>query len=209
MSIGIVGLGYVGLPLAVAFAEEGIDVVALDVDRGKVDAIGRGESYIEDVPSERLAATGDRLRATTRYADLSDCEAVLICVPTPLTHNREPDLGPLLDSGRMLGQVLKAGQLVVLESTTYPGTTREQLAPLLEESGLGAGRDFHLAFSPERVDPGRTDFTMRTTPKLIGGLTQAGGGPAQGAHRGGWDHVGRVSTPPGAGTAQPPRDNFP
>jgi UDP-N-acetyl-D-glucosamine dehydrogenase len=109
MSIGIVGLGYVGLPLAVAFAEEGLDVVALDVDRTKVDAIARGDSYIEDVPSERLAAVADRLRPTTRYADLAETEAVLICVPTPLTHNREPDLGPLLDTGRMLGQVLRAG----------------------------------------------------------------------------------------------------
>ena len=195
MSIGIVGLGYVGLPLAVAFAEEGIDVVALDVDRAKVDAIGRGESYVEDVTSERLGAVTDRLRATTRYADLAEAEAVLICVPTPLTHNREPDLGPLLDAGRMLGQVLKAGQLVVLESTTYPGTTREQLAPLLEESGLGAGRDFHLAFSPERVDPGRTDFTMRTTPKVVGGLTEACGDRAEELYGRVCDHVVRVSTP--------------
>jgi UDP-N-acetyl-D-glucosamine dehydrogenase len=195
MSIGIVGLGYVGLPLAVAFAEEGLDVVALDVDRTKVDAIGRGDSYIEDIPSERLAAVADRLRPTTRYADLSQTEAVLICVPTPLTHNREPDLGPLLDTGRMLGQVLRAGQLVVLESTTYPGTTREQLAPLLEESGLGAGRDFHLAFSPERVDPGRTDFTMRTTPKIVGGLTAACGDRAEELYGRVCDHVVRVSTP--------------
>src|SRR3954470_1623821 len=195
MSIGIVGLGYVGLLLAVAFAEEDLDVVALDVDRTKVDAIGRGESYIEDVASERLAAVASRIRATTRYADLAETEAVLICLPTPLTQNREPDLGPLLDGGRMLGQVLKAGQLVVLESTTYPGTTREQLAPLLEESGLGAGRDFHLAFSPERVDPGRTDFTMRTTPKLVGGLTEACGDRAEELYGRVCDHVVRVSTP--------------
>src|SRR3954467_14381682 len=195
MSIGIVGLGYVGLPLAVAFAEEGIDVVALDVDRSKVEAIGRGESYIEDVASERLAAVADRIRATTRYADLAEAEAVLICVPTPLPHNREPALGPLLDSGRMLGQVLQAGQLVVLESTTYPGTTREQLGPLLEESGLGAGTDFHLAFSPERVDPGRTDYTMRTTPKLVGGLTEACGDAAEELYGRVCDHVVRVSTP--------------
>src|SRR3954454_6049636 len=195
MSIGIVGLGYVGLPLAVAFAEEGLDVVALDVDRTKVDAIGRGESYIEDVASERLAAVASRIRATPRYADLAETEAVLICLPTPLTQNREPDLGPLLDGGRMLGQVLRAGQLVVLESTTYPGTTREQLAPLLEESGLGAGRDFHLAFSPERVDPGRTDYTLRTTPKLIGGLTEACGDRAEELYGRVCDDVVRVSTP--------------
>src|SRR3954471_8720014 len=195
MSIGIVGLGYVGLPLAVAFAEEGIDVVALDVDRAKVDAIGRGESYIEDVPSERLRAVNGLLHPTTHSAHLAEADAVLICVPPPLTHNREPDLGPLLDAGRSLGAVLRAGQLVVLESTTYPGTTREQLAPLLEESGLGAGRDFHLAFSPERVDPGRTDYTLRTTPKVVGGLTEACGDAAEELYGRVCDHVVRVSTP--------------
>ena len=173
MSIGIVGLGYVGLPLAVAFAEEDHDVVAVDVDARKVTAIRAGESYVEDITSERLAAVGSRIRATGRYADLAGAEAVIMCVPTPLTGNREPDLGPLMDSSRAVASVLQAGQLVVLESTTYPGTTREQLVPLLEESGLGAGRDFNVAFSPERVDPGRTDYTLRTTPKVVGGLTVA------------------------------------
>ncbi len=173
MSVGIVGLGYVGLPLAVAFAEEGMDVVGVDVDSRKVQAIAAGESYIEDIPSERLAAVGGRIRATTRYADLAETEAILICVPTPLTPNREPELGPLLSAARGVADNLRAGQLVVLESTTYPGTTRERLAPVLEESGLTAGEDVFVAFSPERVDPGRTDFTLRTTPKVIGGLTPA------------------------------------
>jgi UDP-N-acetyl-D-glucosamine dehydrogenase len=173
MSIGIVGLGYVGLPLAVAFAEAGHDVVGLDVDQRKIAAIRAGDSYIEDISCERLRAVDGRISATTRYGDLAGTEAILIAVPTPLTHNREPDLGPLLDSARAVASVLQAGQLVVLESTTYPGTTREQLVPLLEESGLKAARDFHLAFSPERVDPGRTDFTLRTTPKVVGGLTDA------------------------------------
>jgi UDP-N-acetyl-D-glucosamine dehydrogenase len=172
-SVGIIGLGYVGLPLAVAFAQEGCDVVAVDVDARKIEAIEAGESYIEDVPSVLLQEVSERIHATTRYARLVRTDAVLMCVPTPLTANREPDLQPLIDSTRALAEVLQADQLVVLESTTYPGTTRERVAPLLEESGLIAGQDFHLAFSPERVDPGRTDFTLRNTPKVVGGLTEA------------------------------------
>jgi UDP-N-acetyl-D-glucosamine dehydrogenase len=171
MRIGVVGLGYVGLPLAVAFCEAGHQVVGVDADARVVEAIADSRSHIEDIPSERLAAVSDRLQATTRYADLAGQEAVVIAVPTPLNRNREPDLGPLLGSGTALAGVLQAGQLVVLESTTYPGTTRERLAPMLEESGLAAGRDFNLAFSPERIDPGRTDYTLRTTPKVVGGLT--------------------------------------
>jgi UDP-N-acetyl-D-glucosamine dehydrogenase len=170
---GVVGLGYVGLPLAVALAEAGLTVIGVDVDPRKIEAIAAGESYIEDISSERLRAVSDRLTATKRYADLSGAGTVVIAVPTPLNRNREPDLGPLLSAGRGLSAVLQRGQLVVLESTTYPGTTREQLGPLLEESGLKAGRDFNLAFSPERIDPGRTDFQMHNTPKIIGGLTEA------------------------------------
>jgi UDP-N-acetyl-D-glucosamine dehydrogenase len=195
MSIGIVGLGYVGLPLAVSFAEEGIEVVALDVDQSKLDAIGAGESYIEDVPSERLQAVAGRIAPTADWADLAAVEAVLICVPTPLTGNREPDLRPLLDSAERMGGVLRRGQLVVLESTTYPGTTREQLVPLLERSGMVAGEDFHVAFSPERVDPGRTDYTLRTTPKIVGGLTPACGDAAEAMYGRVCDHLVRVKTP--------------
>jgi len=169
----VVGLGYVGLPLGVAFAEEGHEVVGIDTDARRVNGVNAGESHIEDIPSARLAAVVGRLTATTDYGRLADCDAVLIAVPTPLTRNREPDLGPLLASARALAGVLREGQLVVLESTTYPGTTREQLVPLLEESGLSAGSDFNVAFSPERVDPGRTDYTLRTTPKIVGGLTPA------------------------------------
>ena len=171
MKIGIIGLGYVGLPLGVAFAEAGHEVVGLDTDPRKISAIQDGKSYIEDITSERLAAVSEQLRATARYADLSKADAVIIAVPTPLTRNREPDLGAIVSAGRSLAGVLQEGQLVVLESTTYPGTTRERLVPLLEESGLAAGRDFHVAFSPERVDPGRTDYTLRTTPKVVAGLT--------------------------------------
>ena len=171
--VGVVGLGYVGLPLGVAFAEEGHAVVGVDTDQRRVASVAAGESHIEDIASERLRSVSARLTATTDYERLADCDAVLIAVPTPLTRNREPDLGPLLSSARALARVLREGQLIVLESTTYPGTTREQLVPLLEESGLAAGRDFNVAFSPERVDPGRTDYTLRNTPKIVGGLTPA------------------------------------
>jgi UDP-N-acetyl-D-glucosamine dehydrogenase len=172
MKVGIIGLGYVGLPLAIAFAEEGHDVVGLDADGRKVEALRAGRSYIEDVPTETVAAVAERLQATADYGDLADCDAVLICVPTPLTQSREPDLTYLIDSATSLSAVLTKDQLVVLESTTYPGTTRERLRPILEESGLAAGRDFHLAFSPERIDPGRTDYTIRTTPKIVGGISE-------------------------------------
>jgi UDP-N-acetyl-D-glucosamine dehydrogenase len=172
MRTGIVGLGYVGLPLAVAFAEAGSEVVCLDADPRKVQALGEGRSYVEDIGDEALAAIADRLRPTSDHADLSSCDAIVICVPTPLTGSREPDLTYLLDAATALSGVLQPEQLVVLESTTYPGTTRERLVPILEESGLAVGRDFHLAFSPERIDPGRTDYTVRTTPKLVGGITE-------------------------------------
>ncbi len=181
-----------------AFAHADCEVIAVDVDARKVDAINAGESYIEDVPSEVLAEVSERIHATTRYARLERADAVLICVPTPLTSNREPDLGPLLHSVGALAEVLQAGQLVVLESTTYPGTTRERVAPLLEESGLQAGRDFHLAFSPERVYPGRTDFTLRNTPKVLGGLTPACTEQARGVYALVCDEVVSVSSPEAA-----------
>lgn len=195
MSIGIIGLGYVGLPLVVAFAEAGDDVIGLDTDQRKVEAIRGGSSYIEDISSERLQAVAARVTATTRYEDLAGAEALIICVPTPLTSNREPDLGPLLASGRSLGQVLQDGQMVILESTTYPGTTREQLVPLLEESGLRAGVDFNVAFSPERVDPGRSDYTLQNTPKVLGGLTEDCGDRAEALYGRVCDEIVRVATP--------------
>jgi UDP-N-acetyl-D-glucosamine dehydrogenase len=173
MSIGIVGLGYVGLPLAMEFAEAGFDVIGVDVDAGKVGALRAGRSHVEDIPEARVQAALDRCSFTTRFVELHEAEAVLICVPTPLNANREPDLGPLLGAARSLAAVLRRDQIIVLESTTFPGTTREHLVPLLEESGLAAGEDFSLAFSPERVDPGRTDYTIANTPKIVGGLTAA------------------------------------
>jgi UDP-N-acetyl-D-glucosamine dehydrogenase len=197
-TVGIIGLGYVGLPLAVAFAEEGCDVIAVDLDAHKVQSLKQGESYVEDVPSERLLKVLDKITPVDAYRELGGADAVLMCVPTPLTPNREPDLGPLVDSARALAGVLKAGQLVVLESTTYPGTTRDRVAPLLEGSGLTAGQDFHLAFSPERVDPGRTDYTLRTTPKVLGGLTDACADRAEALYGLVCDRVVRVSSPEAA-----------
>lgn len=203
MKIGIVGLGYVGLPLAVAFAEAGHEVVGLDTDSGKIEALGEGRSYVEDIPDAALAALEGRLRATSDHGELSSCEAMIVCVPTPLTGDREPDLSYLTDSATALAGVLRAGQLVVLESTTYPGTTRERLQPILEQgSGLSAGNDFHLAFSPERIDPGRTDYTVRTTPKLVGGVTPACAERARELYELICDEVVVLSTPEAAELAK-------
>src|SRR5436309_13401118 len=196
MKVGIIGMGYVGLPLAVAFVEAGHEVYGVELDPVRVAALHRGESYVEDITSERLQAVGASLHATTRYADLAQTNAVVIAVPTPLTRNREPDLSALEDSARRLGEVLQEGQLVVLESTTYPGTTREKLVPILEErSGLHAGEDFNVAFSPERVDPGRTDYTLRNTPKVVGGLTPACTERALALYADVCDHLVPVSGP--------------
>lgn len=171
--MGIVGLGYVGLPLAVTFAEGGVPVLGLDAVQQKVDQVNAGNSYIEDVPSGRLGPLVERglITATTSWDELRSVDSVIICLPTPLTEHREPDLSAVLGAAESLAPRLRPGHLVVLESTTYPGTTRDEVAPVLERSGLSAGRDFHLAFSPERVDPGREDWTTATTPKVIGGLT--------------------------------------
>jgi UDP-N-acetyl-D-glucosamine dehydrogenase len=196
--VGVIGLGYVGLPLAVAFAQEGCEVLGVDLDPRKVEAIAAGDSYIEDVSSQALAAVAGRIAASTRYDELARADAILICVPTPLTRNREPDLAPLIGATRALAQVLRADQLVVLESTSFPGTTREHVAPLLEESGLLAGRDFHLAFSPERVDPGRTDFTIHNTPKVLGGLTEACAARAEALYSVICERIVRVSSPEAA-----------
>ncbi len=173
--VAIIGAGYVGLPLAVAFAQAGKRVVCIDTSAARVAAIGRGESDIEDVPASTLRPLVDNgmIEATGDYAAVADASAIVICVPTPLSENREPDLTIVRSATAMVQPHLRKGQLVVLESTTYPGTTREELRPILEQGGLEAGTDFHLAMSPERIDPGRTDWTIRTTPKVVGGLTPA------------------------------------
>ena len=199
MSVGVIGLGYVGLPLVVGFAEAGDDVVAVDVDPRKVAAIKAGDSYIEDISSERLQAVLPLIHATSHYQPLARTDAVLICVPTPLNANREPDLSALDAAGRALGQVLQRGQLVVLESTTYPGTTRERLVPLLEEeSELQVGEEVNVAFSPERVDPGRTDYTLKNTPKVVGGMTQQCAERAAELYGKVCDQIVRLSSPEAA-----------
>jgi UDP-N-acetyl-D-glucosamine dehydrogenase len=173
--IGIVGLGYVGLPLAVAFAEEGFRVVGVDVDPAKVDALNRGESYVEDVSSAILDTIirDGRLTASTDYAVLAGVDAISICVPTPLRKTKDPDISYIVDATESIAANIPVGggRLIVLESTTYPGTTEEIILPRLSRDGCRVGEDFFLAFSPERIDPGRTDYTVRTTPKVIGGVT--------------------------------------
>jgi UDP-N-acetyl-D-glucosamine dehydrogenase len=198
VKVGIVGLGYVGLPLAVAFAEAGAEVVGVDVDSATVAGVRGGHSHIEDISEARLQAVLGRIEATTRYVELHECDAILVCVPTPLNKNREPDLGTLLSTAQSLAGVIKRGQVIALESTTFPGTTRDHLVPLLEESGLEAGRDFALAFSPERVDPGRTDYTIRSTPKVVGGLTPTCTERASGVYRLVCDEIVAVSSPEAA-----------
>jgi UDP-N-acetyl-D-glucosamine dehydrogenase len=173
-TIAIIGAGYVGVPLAEVFGQAGHTILLVETVPERVEMLNRGESYVDDVPSEslrKLVGAG-HLKATGDYDDLRDADAILIALPTPLSPQREPDLSIVLDSAREISTRLRPGQLVVLESTTYPGTTRERLLPILEESGLKAGEDFHLAFSPERVDPGREDWTTKTTPKVVGGLTE-------------------------------------
>ncbi len=172
-TVAVIGLGYVGLPLAVAFAEGGFRVIGIDVDPHKVEAIARGESYIPDVPSRQLVAVADRLSATADYAALGEADAAIICVPTPLNKTRDPDIRYVIAAGEGVAAHVHPGMLVVLESTTYPGTTEELLRPMLERSGLVVGRDLFLAFSPERIDPGRTDFVVHNTPKVVGGATPA------------------------------------
>ncbi len=173
--VAIIGLGYVGLPLAVVFAEAGFTVVGIDLDARKVDALTEGRSYIEDIPSERiqpLVAEG-RLSATTDFSVLAQCDAVSICVPTPLNKTGDPDISYIISASEQIARYLHPGMLIVLESTTYPGTTREVILPRLgsDANELRVGTDFFLCFSPERVDPGRTDWTTVNTPKVLGGMT--------------------------------------
>ena len=175
--VSILGLGYVGLPLAVVFAEAGFRVVGVDPVAEKVDMLLRGESYVLDVPSHKVAAlvASGRLTATTDFAVLEQADAVSICVPTPLRKTGDPDLSFIIAATEDLAKYVHPGMVVVLESTTYPGTTRELILPKLEQHGMVVGQDFYLAFSPERVDPGRTDWTTINTPKVVGGFTPACG----------------------------------
>lgn len=182
-TVGIIGLGYVGLPLSATFAEGGFDVIGFDVDRTKVTELAAGRSYIRHIPAERLSEilvaapsrSGRSFFPTDDFARLADCDAILICVPTPLTRNREPDLSYVTGTGETVARYLRPGQLVVLESTTYPGTTDDVLRPILEATGLRVGVDFHLAFSPEREDPNNPKFNTKTIPKVVGGSTRVCG----------------------------------
>jgi UDP-N-acetyl-D-glucosamine dehydrogenase len=174
-SVGIIGLGYVGLPLAVGFAQAGLAVKGVEQNPEKVTRVNAGDSYIDDVTSARLqvVVANGTLVASTEFSALKDCDAVVVCVPTPLTVNKAPDVSYIESVSRALVSYLHKGELVVLESTTYPGTTDEVMLPILESSGLKAGVDFYLAFSPERVDPGNAHYNTLNTPKVVGGLDPA------------------------------------
>ena len=171
--VGVIGLGYVGLPLAVEFAHKGLSTIGFEVDQSKADAINRGESYIGDVSSQAVSemVTASRFHATTDFAQLADCDAIIICVPTPLRKTKEPDISYILAASEEIQKRLRRGQLIILESTTYPGTTNEVLLPMLEARGFKLDEDFLLAFSPERVDPGNPQFQTHNIPKVVGGCT--------------------------------------
>ena len=194
--VGVVGLGYVGLPLAIVLAEAGYTVMGVDLDAAKVGALLRGESYIEDIPAATVAGLVQvgRLQASTDFARLADADGVSICVPTPLRKTGDPDLSFIVSAAQSLRPALHAGMVVILESTTYPGTTRELVLPELEATGLRVGQDLFLAFSPERVDPGRSDWTTKNTPKVIGGITPACTAVAAALYEGAMDSVVRVSS---------------
>jgi len=199
--VAVIGAGYVGVPLAATFGEAGQRVLLIDVQPALVDALNRGESHIEDVSDERLEAlvTAGTVVASTDYELVKQASAVLIALPTPLSRQREPDLSAIERAAASLAPVLQRDQVVVLESTTWPGTTREILRPILEEgSGLKAGVDFHLAMSPERVDPGREDWTTKTTPKVVGGINPESTKAAAEVYRSAIDTVHEVSTPDAA-----------
>jgi len=199
--VAVVGAGYVGVPLAATFAEAGCRVLLVDVLEDVVAALNRGESHITDVPSERLAPLVDQglVHATTSYEEVRNADAVLIALPTPLSEQREPDLSIVESAVRALAPVLREGQVVVLESTTWPGTTRELLQPILEQgSGLTVGDGFFLAMSPERVDPGREDWTTKTTPKVLGGITAECTRRAADVYRQAVDTVHELSSPEAA-----------
>ncbi|MFT9849650.1 nucleotide sugar dehydrogenase [Aneurinibacillus sp. REN35] len=174
-TIGVVGLGYVGLPLAVEKAKAGFDVIGFDVQKSKVDMVNQGINYIGDVVDDdlRTIVTGNKLKATSDFSFINEVDAVAICVPTPLDTYQQPDTSYVESSTREISRYLRPGILVVLESTTYPGTTEELVRPILEESGLVCGKDFFLAYSPERVDPGNKHFNTKNTPKVVGGVTES------------------------------------
>jgi UDP-N-acetyl-D-glucosamine dehydrogenase len=169
--LGVVGLGYAGLPLAILFADAGFPVTGIDLNEERVGWVNERRPYLVDVPTERYDAAGDRLSATSDYAAVSELDAVTICVPTPLSKTRTPDISHVVSAAESVARHLRPGQLVILQSTTYPGTTLEILLPILEDGGRKVGTDFFLGYAPERVDPGNEEWTVRTTPKLVAGVT--------------------------------------
>ncbi len=171
--VGVIGLGYVGLPLVMAFEKQGFNVIGFDLDEKKVVSLNEGKSYIKHIPSEHTAALrkNNRFHATKDFSLLRDVDCIIICVPTPLNKQREPDLSYVFNTTKTIAQYLQKGQLISLESTTYPGTTDEDMRAILEKTGMKAGKDFYLAFSPEREDPNNKDFTTSTIPKVVGGYT--------------------------------------
>ena len=195
--IGVVGLGYVGLPLAVEFGRSGLTAVGIDLDSRKVAAIQQGKSYIPDVPSADVAAlvSAGRLHATTDFGVVADLDTVNICVPTPLRKTKDPDMSYIVSAVEAIAKHLRPGTLVILESTTYPGTTEELVQPLLEDTGMRAGRDFFLAFSPERVDPGNGAYNTRNVPKVVGGVTPVCSELARALYAAAVDTVVPVSSP--------------
>src|SRR5918994_5153783 len=196
----VVGAGYVGVPLAYTLAAAGRSVLLIDISEDVVASLNRGESHIVDVPSHELAPLVERgqIRATKDYNELRRADAILIALPTPLSKQREPDLSIIISAAEQISVRLRNGHLVVLESTTYPRTTREVIQPILESTGLKAGSDFHLAFSPERVDPGNGTWTTKNVPKVVGGITPECTERAAQLYGGAVDTVHRVSTPEAA-----------
>jgi UDP-N-acetyl-D-glucosamine dehydrogenase len=194
-NVGIIGLGYVGLPLARAFAGAGFSVHGFDVDQNKIDQLNRGESYLKQIPGDWILERkkAGKFNATSDFRSLRQMHAIIICVPTPISRNREPDLSYIEKTAHEIRQYLDRGQLIVLESTTFPGTTEEVVQPILEESGLEAGQDFFLAFSPEREDPGNRKFGTQNIPKLVGGIDPSSGELAAELYRGSIDEVIQVS----------------
>jgi UDP-N-acetyl-D-glucosamine dehydrogenase len=206
--VGIVGLGYAGLPLAMAFAEAGFDVMGIDVSEERVRAVKERRSYLVDVPAERYQGLNGELRATTDYGAVADLDALTICVPTPLSKTRTPDISHVVSAAESAAANLRPGQLVVLQSTTYPGTTEEIVLPILERRGGAVGTDFFLGYAPERVDPGNKRFTIRTTPKLVAGVTEECRRRAELLYRQIVDTVVAVSRPIVAETAKLHENTF-
>jgi len=198
--VGVVGLGYVGLPLAVEFAEAGFSVTGIDVDRDKVRQLNQGRSYIDDVPSERVQhwVSQGRFFASASYDDLRAVDAISICVPTPLRKTRDPDMSYIIDAARSIAEIRREGMLIVLESTTYPGTTEEIVVPEIVDGAFTVGEDFFVAYSPERIDPGNAEYTVRNTPKVVGGITANCAEIATALYESAVDQIISVSSPTAA-----------